>query len=189
MESFRILALEVETIYQNAGAVFGEFQNQSGLTCLSGCGKCCLNPEVSASLLEMLPLAIELFDKQIAESTYDKLCEGKLSCIFYESHVPDGSQGRCGVYKSRPSICRSFGASARLNKNNQKEWVVCKLIKEKAKDSLEKVDISKSPTIGHLANKILFLDPDLGSKFYPINQALKLILEKLFIIQKFGQEI
>ncbi len=185
MQKYRELADQVKEIYQKSGNAFNQFQKESGLTCLNGCGKCCLNPDISASLLEMLPLGIELIDNNKAEEVFERLSSPQLHCIFYEKNNPEGNLGQCRAYANRPSICRNFGASARINKLGTKEWVICKLIKEDKKEILDNIDINTSPVIGHFSTQIIALDPTLGRKLYPINEALRLILEKLLFIKQY----
>lgn len=190
MENYRELANSVQEIYREAGKAFGEFQTQSKLNCLNGCGKCCLNPNISASMLEMLPYALELIENNTALSVFDHLAsmdfEAETSCILYQKSSFDGLSGKCGAYENRPSICRSFGASARLNKNNEREWVVCALIKERHKEYLSQANIHESPIMGEFASMVGTLNPYLGNKQYPINEALKLMLEKLLLASDYN---
>jgi len=44
------------------GEEFSQFQKSSGLKCLEGCGRCCANPDIEASVLEMIPLALKIHD-------------------------------------------------------------------------------------------------------------------------------
>lgn len=190
MENYRELANSVQEIYRDAGKAFGEFQAKSKLNCITGCGKCCLNPNITASQLEMLPYTLELIENGTAQEVYEKLCSidfsSGSSCILYEKTSSDGLFGKCGAYQNRPSICRSFGASARLNKRDEKEWVVCALIKEKHKEHLVVADIEASPIMGQFASMVSTLNPYLGDKQYPINEALLLILNK--VLMAYGYE-
>lgn len=183
MEKYKKLAIEVQEVYQISGSTFNSFQEKSGLTCLSGCGKCCLNPDITATMLEMLPIALDLIEKREDQEVYQILESEVKQCIFYEKHDSSGTKGKCTIYNFRPSICRSFGASARFKKDGQKDWIVCKLIKEKDIKKLDKVNINEAPIMGHFASQISVLDTDLGSKSYPINTALKLMLEKLLFLK------
>lgn len=120
------------------------FTSKSGLGCLTGCGACCSKPEVSASALEFLPLAFDLYKKGLAESSLellDKEGEGA-SCLMYKSHSLDGKMGFCGNYSNRGMICRLFGASYRKNKYGQKDIITCKILKENKEEAFLKASIS-----------------------------------------------
>lgn len=186
LQRYRQLSEEIQKIYLQSSEVFGTFQKESELSCLKGCGKCCLNPEVSASVLEMLPLALYLIDEGMAESIYKKLNSNLPHCIFYTYHSPDGEKGQCSAYQFRPSICRSFGACSRINKTGDKEWVICKYIKENNSHIIDRLNVEAAPVITQFATQIIALDPGYDSKLYPINVALKIILEKLLLIQNYN---
>lgn len=186
MQRYRELAKLVQSIYSESGSSFNNFQTSSGFKCIEGCGRCCLNPDVSASMLEMLPMALELIDSGMADEVYSRLSENLPSCIFYKFTSPDGLKGHCTSYLNRPSICRSFGAGVRISKTGQKDWVICKHIKQNVPELLESVDKNTAPIIGTFASQVASLDHTLGSKLYPINIALKLMLEKLFLLSSYS---
>ena len=50
-----------------------QFHAESGMSCISGCGFCCANPDVPAYPLEFLPLAFDLYEKGIAEDIANQL--------------------------------------------------------------------------------------------------------------------
>lgn len=186
MQKYRELAKLVEEIYQDSGSAFNSFQSTSGLSCLSGCGACCLNPDVTATQLEMLPFAIYLIDHNLADDMLNKLeCTDQKFCINYIFESEDGKKGKCGIYQYRPSLCRSFGASTRFNKNFQKEWVICKFIKENSKELIPHIDIERAPIMGSFAARIKSIDYELSKEIYPINDALRKMLEKLMFYRSF----
>lgn len=185
LQKYRRLAEHIQNIYLQSSETFNNFQKDSGLTCLNGCGKCCLNPEASATVIEMLPLALHLFDEGTADTIYEKLNSKLPHCLFYTYHSPDGEKGQCSAYNYRPSICRSFGASSRITKHGGKEWAFCKYIKENKSHLIERIDIENAPIITQFATQIFALDPAYGSKLLPINETLKIILEKLLLEQNY----
>ena len=82
------------------------FQLTSGLRCPPGCGICCENRNVEASILECLPLADAVYRKNEADRTLATLDENLSSedrqCVMF---VADGSlegRGRCSYYRYRP---------------------------------------------------------------------------------------
>lgn len=131
MQRLRDLAVQVLDEYQQLSNQFGAYQQITGLTCVSGCGACCNNPDVEVSELEMLPLALYLFDIGQAEE-YLEICqqEGRFSCHLYRRHSLDGKQGECSYYAWRPAICRMFGAAGYRTKHTTPTLSVCAGIKQ-----------------------------------------------------------
>lgn len=182
--NIREFAKELQSIYDEMGKSFSDYQKASGLLCLEGCGKCCNIPEVEASVLEMLPLALRMLDENKLEEWLDKLENpAQEHCLMYEPHSPDGSLGQCGVYKERPSLCRMFGVSGFYNKHREITLSVCTLIREKYPDLTKtrrsEVSEKKTPMLITWSYRLAQLDPALIQNRMPINQALKKALEKV----------
>lgn len=51
-------------LYEMLDAEIAQFQAASALRCASGCGRCCENPKVVATVLEVLPLAYHFWKEQ-----------------------------------------------------------------------------------------------------------------------------
>lgn len=189
MNWHREIAGHIESIYRESNETFSNYQQQMGLPCLSGCGACCLSPEISATILEMLPTAFSLVDKnglEFAEQFLQQLENSQdFVCVFYKRLSLDGKKGHCTNYEFRPSVCRSFGAAALRDKNGNKSMSICKYIKEAFPETIKNLDPIDAPVIGDFAKKITLLDPYLGNKLYPINEALKLALIKVLSITYF----
>ncbi|WP_192347299.1 YkgJ family cysteine cluster protein [Algoriphagus sp. Y33] len=180
--------------------VFGElesatkqFVSESGLGCVSGCGFCCANPKVPASPLEFLPLAFDLYDKGLAESTL-ALVESKGeggSCVMYRPQSEDGKKGFCGNHTKRGMICRLFAASARRTKYGKKDLIICKILKEeKAEEFLLTSDrINKDmeiPLATAFYSRLDEIDQSLCQQF-TINEAISFALE-LVLRYRFYEE-
>ena len=188
LSELRKLSIEVEEVFNSFGLNFSQFQSDYQLKCLNGCGACCLNKDIFATPLEMLPLALYIFDHGRILEIQKKLKQNLLnSCIFYQKTNEIGDQGQCLVYQFRPSICRSFGAAAIYDKNNQKKLSVCKYIKEKNENTYQYLNQNlpeSAPVISQFAQKIYILDPLLSSELVPINQALTIIIEKILLLDQ-----
>lgn len=190
MKNLFELSEKITEIFQQSEGSFGHFQKMTGLNCLAGCGKCCTAPSVSATPLEMLPMALDIVNKGHALSILDQLeNERPLSCIFFEKHDESGEKGTCTQYEFRPSVCRSFGAAAVKDKYGNKVLSVCKKIKEhypKAyHEALTKID--ESPVIGEFAKRIQNLDPLLSREILPINEAFIQALKKVLFIDQMSK--
>lgn len=181
MFRYRELVQSVVQIFEQSQQAFSSFQRSTGMHCLSGCGSCCLNHEVSASIIEMLPAAWDIVESNRTEDVLNALTiqpEGQ--CLFYQRDSEDGHQGHCGNYQFRAMVCRSFGVAAVKNKRGEKTLSVCKLIKAHYPNLYERTNAEPAPIIGEFAQQVLGLDPHLA-QIYPINTALEnaiLLLER-----------
>jgi uncharacterized protein len=187
-------SLEVRKVFEELDIDIKAFLEASKLTCISGCGFCCSNPKVSASVLEFLPLAFDLYEKGKTEKALE-LLEGESEnkyCIIYKSASPDSSIGFCSDYNNRGLICRLFSSSSRKNKEGKKEIITCKKIKEKKKILFEKAstDINESmpiPSSSDTYSKLYNIDFQLTSEQLPINMAIKKAIEAVLTF-KYYQE-
>ena len=185
MQRLRELSRRVEAVYGEMADTFSGYQQASGLSCRSGCGECCTQPTIEATVLEMLPLALHLFDQGKAEQTLTQLEElpEVSSCFFYQRLSFDGKQGQCSVYQQRPSICRVFGVAGYRDKLGKTALSVCKTIKadkaEKYQQHLIMLGEQPPPMMMNAKEQVNELDYSLGAKHYPINEALRLALEKV----------
>lgn len=177
---------EVRKVFEELDLEIKSFLDASKLTCISGCGFCCSNPKVSASVLEFLPLAFDLYAKGKAEKALRILEETTENdaCIIYKSFSEDGHLGFCSDYQNRGMICRLFGSSARKNKEGQKEIITCKKIKTEKKVLYDNaVNAIKSempiPSSTDAYRKINNIDFRLTERQLPINQAIKEALESV----------
>ena len=191
--NIREFAKELQSIYDEMWKSFSDYQKGSGLLCLEGCGKCCNNPEVEASVLEMLPLALRMLDENKLEEWLDKLENpAQDHCLMYVPHSPDGSLGQCGVYHERPSLCRMFGVSGFYNKHREITLSVCKLIREKYPDLTKiresEVSEEKTPMLVTWSYRLAQLDPALIQDRMPINLAFKKALEKVALYALYQED-
>jgi Fe-S-cluster containining protein len=175
---------EVRRVFEELDAEIKLFMDTSQMGCISGCGFCCSNPKVSASILEFLPLAFDLYEKGKAEKALDIL-ETKTEedfCIIYKATTTDASMGFCSDYQNRGMICRLFGSSARKNKEDKKEIITCKKIKEAKKEQYEAASLAVNeemsvPLSSDAYSRLYNIDFQLTSDQMPINQAIQKALE------------
>ena len=163
---------EVRKVFDELDLETKSFLDSSKLTCIPGCGFCCSNPKVSASVLEFLPLAFDLYEKGKSEKALDLLDQTTEdeACIIYKSFSLDGHSGFCSDYQNRGMICRLFGSSARKNKDGIKEIITCKKIKTEKKEFYEHAAVAiKSeipiPSSTDAYRKINNIDFDLENLF------------------------
>ncbi len=173
----------VRKLFQELDEESKQFHAESGMSCISGCGFCCANPEIPASPLEFLPLAFDLFEKGIAEEIANQLAlqDNLGNCIVYRSQKEDVTKGFCGNYTNRGLICRLFGSSARKTKYGQKELITCKILKAEKKEAytLTSSQINMGmeiPMATGMYTRLADVDEYLANQ-YPVNQAILMALE------------
>lgn len=176
----------VEKLFHQLEQDTAQFQKDTNLSCLAGCGKCCSHPDVDASPLEFLPWAFHLFLNGEAESTLEQISESpKLTCHIFK---PIGLEnaGRCSDYKYRGLICRLFAFAANTDKYGTLRLATCKIIKEDQPEQYNSavVAISKGlkvPVFTEYYMQLSNIDFQLGNKILPINKALKMALEEVLM--------
>lgn len=185
------LVQDLQLFYDEMGTTFSDYQKSTGLNCGSGCGKCCDNPEITATMIEMLPLAWDFYQRGIAEQWLDKLNTQDLSlCPLAKFHSEDRMKGQCSEYKFRPSICREFGVSGHQKKDGTKALAVCKYIKKEADHSLiqkAESDQASIPLMSEWTRRLSTLHPDLINGYKPVGESLKLALEKVLLYAQYSQ--
>ena len=174
----------VEKLFYQLEQESAQFEQSSGLGCVSGCGKCCTYPDIEASPLEFLPWAFHLFINGEAEKTLDLLNENhSLTCLIYKP-LTIIDQGRCSNYKYRGLICRLFGFAANTDKYGNLRLATCKIIKEGQADTYNSTAeaITKGlyvPVFTEYYMRLNQIDFNLGNIILPINKALKMALEEV----------
>lgn len=192
MKRLRRVSAEIRALYYEMGETFATYQRELGLPCPSGCGGCCLAPTIEASPHEMLPMALTLFDRGLAEETLSALSEApSLQCIHYKKTSFDGTKGYCQQYETRPTLCRVFGVAGRLNKARERELSVCKVIKSKygaVTANLGPLERSNAPLMGQWKGEAASIDGPLSKSDLPINEALRISLEKVLLTSQYSPD-
>ncbi len=180
---------QVANFYEQINTQTTAFQTATGLECPSGCGKCCQNPEVESTPLEMLPLAAELLRRGEANAWLEKVAEVDEMgvCVFYHPDPLVSGNGRCQVYAWRPLLCRLFGFAAIRNKQGQPELAACVEHKNFTPEVVQKaqVEITAGLTVPDFSDSFMQLanlDPTQGQTRIPINQALKIAIQRLGLL-------
>lgn len=166
-------------LYEEMSLEFSQAQTRNNLHCPSDCGRCCQNPSIEASVLEMLPMALYLHDNNLTDQyleLIDQSMQTNQFCIGIKNN-------RCHLYQTRPSICRMFGVSAHLDKTRKAQASICKTLKEIQPEEARKVIAAplehNLPVMTHWASKLLTLDPGLENPKMHINLALRKAIEKV----------
>lgn len=184
MQQLRDTASQLMILNDEIALTYSRYQNDRKLFCRSGCGQCCLHPGIEASVLEMLPLALHLYDQGIAESTLEALQQHTQDgCFFYKASSEDRKSGQCGVYPFRPAVCRMFGAAGYRGREGEVLLSVCKVIRADAPEAVIATEQSLSsetpPMMRNHKAQIAQLDYELSKENMPIKQATAVALEKV----------
>lgn len=170
----------MEEIYLELDKELSEFTQRSGLHCKTGCGRCCLKPDVEATPLEFIPFAYHLHKQGKAIEWLENPDLNNSVCAILDPNRI--GLGHCTSYETRALICRLFGFSARLNKYGSRELMSCQVIKgEQPEEFLVAQALTLAggqvPLMKDYYMRLQSIDWDLGAKFYPINVAIKMALE------------
>lgn len=174
--------------YEEMSLAFSGAQLKNNLQCPNDCGKCCENPSIEASVLEMLPMALYLHDNNLIDAYLEKIDQAMNTnqyCIGLQNN-------RCHLHPYRPTICRMFGVSGHLDKNRKLQASICKVLKETHPEDSHKVmthpENHNLPVMTHWASKLLTLEPELLTKQMHINLALKKAIEKVAMCLAYSSE-
>jgi Fe-S-cluster containining protein len=133
----------------------------------------------------MLPVAKELVYRGEALEWRERIVavNGTGICVFYKPDPLVPGNGRCQFYSLRPPICRLFAFATRKNKYGKPELVACTCQKKAIPFAVAAAQeaISRglpAPSFIDFSLRIAALEPSLGSRQMPINQALGLALER-----------
>jgi Fe-S-cluster containining protein len=102
--------------------------------------------------------------------------------------------GRCQVYLWRPTICRLFGFATVTSKAGEVQLAACVRHKAAMPDIVAQTQVLINqktvhpPNFADISQQIASLEPGFGHQALPINEALKVAVEKVGLyLQMFGQ--
>lgn len=177
---------DVTRIYQHIDKQTADFRAATQLACPSGCGRCCETPEIEVTPLEMLPAALELIRREEAAQRLTQLrALGSSSlCSFYEADPTTSGYGRCQMYPWRPALCRLFGYAANRDKRGNPVLSPCaghEIAMPEVFDQAQAAIANglPAPLFADWQTQISGIDPSWGTERMPINQALRIALERL----------
>lgn len=172
----------VERLFKEMDQASSQFLSQVEVRCPTGCNKCCHGKNVAATPLEFIPYAYYLFKTGELENKYWELKSREGSgCALVEGDE-HSLTGKCSVYEHRGVICRLFGNCASINKNGQKQYSACAILKAQINDK-EKFQIrlqESAPVYSNYYMKLRAIDNTNGSMLFPINIAILKSLELVY---------
>ncbi|MCX8123565.1 MAG: YkgJ family cysteine cluster protein [Spirochaetes bacterium] len=169
---------DIVILYQEVEAIINNIKSSFSIFCPHGCGTCCDTSieNIEASIVEMLPLCIHIYEQHNYQLWLDKANEKQ--CIFYDTSPLKKSSGCCMVYTYRPLVCRLFGFSFTKNKYGAIVPVACSILQKQYKDKSNFIAIAKDslPMMSSFSLQSIMIDT-VRSDRYPINEAFVKAME------------
>jgi Fe-S-cluster containining protein len=167
----------VNQLYRHLDRHVFAYKRRSGLSCVNGCGLCCLNKELNTTITEFLPAAYRLFQSGQTDSVLEKIrSKQDPICVLFN---PFTEGGNCSVYSERGLLCRLFGFSVKTDKNAVPSLITCHLIKETIDNEQLDPSLQAAPNMSSYYMKLYGIDPVLSVRYMPINQAIKEAIEQV----------
>lgn len=177
------VAAQVRLLFDQLDEDTAAFRSSTGLSCPSGCGGCCENPLIEATVVELLPAAFELARRHDAEAFFERpeVQQGTGRCAFFESSGP--GKGRCSIYASRAGVCRLFGFGA-VHTRRGRELAVCRVHRATDPTTVERATAhvaegGRTGDFSVLSPILSGIDASLGTHPMPINAALREALSRV----------
>ena len=178
--------LLVEELFEKLDIEIRQFQKETHLECVAGCGKCCTTPNIEASPLEFLPWAFHLFMEGQAEKTLEDLEQNSspICHLYLPLTSVDTANGKCSNYQYRGLICRLFGYGASKDKVGKLRLATCKIIKENQQEYYQQTSEAINqglyvPIFSDYYMNLSQIDFALGRTMLPVNLALKRAIEEV----------
>lgn len=181
--------IDIYYIYKELDKRIASFKSATGLQCPPGCSICCREWPVETTILEVMPLAREIYlrweDDTVMSAIFEKDQEQDSSCVLLNDASTGSDTVACGYYEFRPLICRLFGFASRRNKSGQIELMACRIVGESTPAEVRRAEIALSqglplPVYQDAFMRISYIKPNIGSRRLPINKALKEAIETIF---------
>ncbi|MCS7281281.1 MAG: YkgJ family cysteine cluster protein [Desulfobacterota bacterium] len=177
------VSLEVLKLYEEIDEKIALFKSETGIDCVRDCGECCWKGRAKMVPLEFLPLAFELFRRELLFNYID-IIKGKENdvCVFYRGDLCDPKKGFCSFYRLRAATCRLYGFGFKRNKYGFYEPVMCDYLKERY--LRRGLDLETLPLVDYdsIMIRLVSLCFPLGLERYPVNQAILVALNKVAIL-------
>jgi len=180
---------EIDKIYKRFDKSIARFRSSTGISCPPECSICCREWPVEATVLELFPLAREIYLRKQEDVVLFAISEKEARqdqlCALFRDVTGKEENGPCSYYEFRPLVCRLFGFASRRNKFGQIELMTCRIIKEYNPAEVRRAEIAlsqglKLPVYQDAFMRISSMKPGIGFRRFPINKALKEAIETLY---------
>lgn len=104
------------------------------------------------------------------------LAHSSTTCPMFRSQGK--GRGTCTAYATRPVICRVFGFSARLTRQQSREAYMCHVLKEQfAHVFRDRTHVAYAPLVNEFYGYLTQIDSQLTSSRYRISEAIPRALQ------------
>lgn len=180
---------KIVQLYQDVDEVIHMIKTWFAVDCPSGCGACCDThvEKIEASITEMLPLCIHLYENKTYQGWLDRAHQE--SCVFYSKSSLPVRTGCCMVYEYRPLVCRLFGFTFMKDKYGGVMPVACSILKKKINERIRinKMFVKAYPEMRCFSIQSMMLDT-FGGRRYPVNRAfinaMEYVMLKVDLLQQ-----
>lgn len=172
----------VERLFSQIDQASHKFLKQVEVSCTQGCHKCCHGKNVYAAPLEFLPYAYHLYQNGQLENKYWELKFREGSGCHLVEGAEHSTSGKCSAYAFRGIVCRLFGNSSLVNKNGQKVYSACSVLKGQIEDQeLFNARLqSFAPVYSDYYMRLRAIDNVQGGMLLPINLAIIKSMELVY---------
>jgi len=180
---------EINKIYKRLDKGIAKFQSATGISCPPRCSVCCREWPVETTVLELFPLAREIYLRKQEDTVISAISEKEARedpvCVLFRDLTGRGHNGPCSYYEYRPLVCRLFGFASRRNKFGRIELMTCRIIKDYKPSEVRRAEMAISqglrlPVYQDAFMRISSIKPAIGFRRLPINEALKAAIETLY---------
>jgi len=186
--AFDNIVLAVDKVFRELDAHIEKMTSETGMKCIHLCGACCRKTDIEASPIEFIPLATSLYETGKVDEFLAQLDRSDKTgyCVLFSPEAWKEGNWACQNYEKRGLICRLFGFGYRLNREGTPELVTCKILKESCPEAVAKgrqlgiITPDEVPIFRNYSMQLYSIDPDLAIKQFPINQAIRIAIEKLY---------
>jgi len=194
--AFDKIVLAVDKVFRELDEHIALMASKTGMQCRHLCNECCRKTDIEASPIEFIPLAASLYQSGKVDEFLMRLNKSDETgyCVLFSPEAWKEGEWACQQYDKRGLICRLFGYGYRLNREGEPELVTCKTLKEGYPQAVNKARImgkevpDEVPLFRNYSMQLYSIDPDLATKQFPINQAIRMAIEKLYFHYVPGME-
>ena len=182
------MASAIEVVFRELDEHLTQTTLKTGMKCAHLCNACCRTKNIEASPVEFIPLAAALYEtRRIDEflTLLDKSDETGHCPLFLPDAWKEG-KGGCWDYEKRGLVCRLFGFGYRLDREGIAELVTCKVLKDNTPEEVDKArqlgykSPDTIPLFRNYSMQLYSIAPDLAIQQLPVNQAIRIAIEKLY---------
>jgi len=194
--AFDKIVLAVDKVFRELDEHIELMASKTGMQCRHLCNECCRKTDIEASPIEFIPLAASLYKSGKVDEFLTRLDKSDETgyCVLFSPEAWKELNWACQQYDKRGLICRLFGYGYRLNREGIPELVTCKTLKEDCPAAVAKARRmgtevpDEVPLFRNYSMQLYSIDPDLATKQFPINKAIRMAIEKLYFHNVPGME-